>query len=128
MRVLPRVRAPPLPIASECDGGARSSKEHEQPSGCGASGGGVAGVASGAPGASGPAPAAKDEQKGWPSKRLPQKTRFFIMKSFCERDVKLSMQKGIWATQQRNETKLNQAFEVRVQSPSLRPIAQPAPN
>ncbi|KAL1521217.1 hypothetical protein AB1Y20_022766 [Prymnesium parvum] len=51
------------------------------------------------------------EEKGWPSKRLPPRTRFFIMKSFSERDVKLSMQKGIWATQQRNEAKLNAAYE-----------------
>lgn len=35
------------------------------------------------------------------------------MKSFSERDVKLSMQKGIWATQQRNESKLNAAYQVR---------------
>ena len=57
------------------------------------------------------------ETKGWPSKKLPQNTRFFIMKSFCARDLKISMQKGIWATQQRNEAKLNQAFEV-LPSPS----------
>jgi len=56
-------------------------------------------------------PVSGSETKGWPSKKLPQNTRFFIMKSFCARDLKISMQKGIWATQQRNEAKLNQAFE-----------------
>ena len=68
-------------------------------------------------GASAQQPTKAAEQKGWPSKRLSQNTRFFIMKSFCARDLKISMQQGIWATQQRNESKLNEAFDVQ-----LRPL------
>ncbi len=56
------------------------------------------------------APAGSSE-RGWPSKKLPARTRFFVMKSFCARDLKISMQKSIWATQQRNEAKLNEAYE-----------------
>jgi len=56
---------------------------------------------------SAPAPA---PVRGWPSRRLPRSTAFFVMKSFSMRDLKISMQKGIWATQSRNESKLNTAF------------------
>ena len=53
------------------------------------------------------------QNKGWPSKRLPPDARYFIMKSFSMRDISISLKKGIWATQHRNESKLNQAFNVR---------------
>eukprot|EP00026_Physarum_polycephalum_P002022 Phypoly_transcript_02026.p1 GENE.Phypoly_transcript_02026~~Phypoly_transcript_02026.p1 ORF type:complete len:596 (+),score=148.30 Phypoly_transcript_02026:118-1905(+) len=36
--------------------------------------------------------------------------RFFVMKSFSENHLKISSQKGIWATQHHNESKLNDAF------------------
>ena len=52
-------------------------------------------------------------QKGWPSKRLPPDTRYFVMKSFSMRDILISLKKGIWATQSRNESKLNSAQSVR---------------
>ena len=52
-------------------------------------------------------------QKGWPSKRLPRDTRYFVMKSFSMRDILISLKKGIWATQSRNEAKLNSAQSVR---------------
>lgn len=52
-------------------------------------------------------------QKGWPSKRLPHDTRYFVMKSFSMRDILISLKKGIWATQSRNESKLNSAMSVR---------------
>jgi hypothetical protein len=35
--------------------------------------------------------AVPDVQKGWPSRRLPANTRFFVIKSFCARDLKISM-------------------------------------
>ena len=55
------------------------------------------------------------QPKGWPSKRLvPGRTAFFIMKSFNMKDLKISMQKGMWATQNRNEAKLNAAFQVEM--------------
>eukprot|EP00908_Phaeocystis_cordata_P017380 Transcript_28702.p1 GENE.Transcript_28702~~Transcript_28702.p1 ORF type:complete len:225 (+),score=63.25 Transcript_28702:564-1238(+) len=56
------------------------------------------------------APPQPQPQKGWPSKRLPHDTRYFVMKSFSMRDVLISLKKGIWATQHRNEQKLNQAY------------------
>ena len=59
------------------------------------------------------APPQPQPQKGWPSKRLPHDTRYFVMKSFSMRDVLISLKKGIWATQHRNEQKLNQAYSVR---------------
>lgn len=37
--------------------------------------------------------------------------RYFIIKSFSMRDVQISQAKGIWATQNRNEAKLNEAYE-----------------
>jgi hypothetical protein len=37
-------------------------------------------------------------------------TRFFVMKSFSENHLKISAEKGIWATQRINEGKLNDAF------------------
>ena len=49
------------------------------------------------------AAAVADSQTGWPSRRLPTRTRFFVIKSFCARDLKLSMQRSVWATQPRNE-------------------------
>ena len=35
--------------------------------------------------------AVPDVQKGWPSRRLPANTRYFVIKSFCARDLKISM-------------------------------------
>eukprot|EP00727_Mastigamoeba_balamuthi_P014196 m51a1_g94 putative potential mn2+ homeostasis protein (787) ;mRNA; f:293075-296816 len=40
----------------------------------------------------------------------PAHTRYFIIKSFSERDVEVSKEKGIWATQPHNEQRLNDAF------------------
>ena len=37
----------------------------------------------------------------------------FVMKSFSMRDILISLKKGIWATQSRNEAKLNSAYSVR---------------
>jgi cleavage and polyadenylation specificity factor subunit 4 len=54
---------------------------------------------------------AAESQKGWPSRRLPAGTRYFVIKAHSPRDVKLSMQKNIWATQRMNEAKLNEAYE-----------------
>ena len=71
-------------------------------------GGGADGAGAGAGDAAGAVPQAN---KGWPSKKLPANTRFFVIKSFCARDLKISMQRSLWATQQKNESTLNQAFE-----------------
>ena len=60
-----------------------------------------------------PQEAPPPQPKGWPSKRLPHDTRYFIMKSFSMRDIGISLKQGIWATQRRNEQHLNAAFEVR---------------
>ena len=65
------------------------------------------GTASTAPDAA--EPPQPQPQKGWPSKRLPRDTRYFVMKSFSMRDILISLKKGIWATQSRNEAKLNSA-------------------
>ena len=51
-----------------------------------------------------------DARKGWPSRRLPQRTRFFVIKSFSARDLNISMQRSVWATQPRNEQRLNEAY------------------
>ena len=40
------------------------------------------------------------------------KKRFFIMKSLATEDLESSVRDGQWATQQHNETALNEAFEV----------------
>ena len=69
------------------------------------------GTASTAPDAA--EPPQPQPQKGWPSKRLPRDTRYFVMKSFSMRDILISLKKGIWATQSRNEAKLNSAYSVR---------------
>ena len=69
------------------------------------------GTASAAPDAA--EPPQPQPQKGWPSKRLPRETRYFVMKSFSMRDILISLKKGIWATQSRNEAKLNSAYSVR---------------
>ena len=69
------------------------------------------GAASAAPDAA--EPPQPQPQKGWPSKRLPRDTRYFVMKSFSMRDILISLKKGIWATQSRNEAKLNSAYSVR---------------
>ena len=69
------------------------------------------GTASAAPDAA--EPPQPQPQKGWPSKRLPRDTRYFVMKSFSMRDILISLKKGIWATQSRNEAKLNSAYSVR---------------
>ena len=69
------------------------------------------GAASAAPDAA--EPPQPQQQKGWPSKRLPRDTRYFVMKSFSMRDILISLKKGIWATQSRNEAKLNSAYSVR---------------
>ena len=50
------------------------------------------------------------QPKGWPSRRLPADTRYFVMKSFCARDLKISMGRSLWATQPRNEERLNAAY------------------
>ena len=71
---------------------------------------GEASLGQGPPGA---VDAAAPPQKGWPSKRLPHDTRYFVMKSFSMRDILISLKKGIWATQYRNEAKLNSAYTVR---------------
>ena len=52
------------------------------------------------------------QPKGWPSRRLPRDVRYFVMKSFSMRDIMISLKKGIWATQYRNEAKLNSAYTV----------------
>ena len=63
------------------------------------------------------APAVADQEpaaaqpKGWPSRRLPPRTRYFVMKSFNARDLKVSMQRSLWATQPRNEERLNGALD-----------------
>ena len=41
-------------------------------------------------------------------------TRYFMIKSFSERHLEISIEKGIWATQRCNEGKLNDAFLVRI--------------
>ena len=64
-----------------------------------------------APPSSDPDAAAPAAPRGWPSRRLPPNTRFFIMKSFNARDLKISMQRSLWATQPRNEGRLNEAFQ-----------------
>lgn len=38
--------------------------------------------------------------------------RFFVMKSFSQYDIDVSMERNIWATQPHNERKLNDAFDV----------------
>lgn len=38
--------------------------------------------------------------------------RYFIVKTFTEKHLTISMKKGIWATQEHNEKKFNEAFEV----------------
>jgi hypothetical protein len=45
--------------------------------------------------------------------------RYFILKSFSLRDLKRSVQNGIWATQPHNEAALNDAYEVSATSKSL---------
>ena len=90
------------------------------------------GAASAAPDAA--EPPQPQPQKGWPSKRLPRDTRYFVMKSFSMRDILISLKKGIWATQSRNEAKLNTAYSVRarcrlatlrVSMPALEPSSAP---
>ncbi|RGP79076.1 hypothetical protein FLONG3_2758 [Fusarium longipes] len=43
---------------------------------------------------------------------LPQKDKFFILKSLTVEDLELSVNTGIWATQSHNEEALNNAFKV----------------
>ena len=82
------------------------------------------GTASAAPDAA--EPPQPQPQKGWPSKRLPRDTRYFVMKSFSMRDILISLKKGIWATQSRNEAKLNSAYSVRARC-SLAATGPPSP-
>lgn len=49
----------------------------------------------------------KEDEKG--KEQLP---RFFVMKSFSQYDIDVSMERNIWATQPHNERKLNDAFDV----------------
>jgi hypothetical protein len=71
--------------------------------GGGGGGGGGGGVSDGgSDGSSRPSIAATAEAggalatgKGWPSRRLPPQTRYFIIKSFCARDLKISMQRCV---------------------------------
>lgn len=51
--------------------------------------------------------AAKEDEKD--KVQLP---RFFVMKSFSQYDIDVSMERNIWATQPHNERKLNDAFDV----------------
>mmetsp|Transcript_27789 Transcript_27789/g.45169 ORF Transcript_27789/g.45169 Transcript_27789/m.45169 type:complete len:349 (+) Transcript_27789:128-1174(+) len=53
----------------------------------------------------GQGPTTRMRQPDWP-------TRYFIIKSFNHDDVAISIERGIWATQARNESKLNEAFSV----------------
>jgi hypothetical protein len=46
-----------------------------------------------------------------PTPVLP-KCRYFIMKSLTEEALTRSVTEGLWSTQQHNESKLNEAFEV----------------
>lgn len=44
--------------------------------------------------------------------------RFFVIKSFSEKHLQISIERGIWATQRKNEVKLNDAYKVLQCSPS----------
>ena len=41
-----------------------------------------------------------------------EKVAYFIMRSNNEENVRISMEKSVWATQPQNEAILNDAFEV----------------
>lgn len=43
---------------------------------------------------------------------IPQKDKFFVLKSLTVEDLELSVRTGIWATQSHNEDTLNAAFNV----------------
>ncbi len=43
---------------------------------------------------------------------MPQRDKFFILKSLTAEDLELSVRTGVWATQAHNEEALNNAFKV----------------
>ena len=56
----------------------------------------------------------KEENKSGKTSGTKEETipRFFVMKSFSQYDIDVSMERNIWATQPHNERKLNDAFDV----------------
>ena len=59
------------------------------------------------------------EKQENPSPRIKVKAKYFIVKSFTVEDLELSVRKGIWRTQARNEATLTEAYKVCFVKPAF---------
>ena len=66
---------------------------------------------SGSSSAKGSTPAKKAKTNGVENDKKDR--NYFVLKSNSLKNLEISLEKGVWATQKRNETKLNKAFDVR---------------
>lgn len=58
-------------------------------------------------------PSTEKGKDGKPIFKDTDSIRYFIIKTFTQKHLDISVEKEIWSTQSHNETKLNEAFKVK---------------